>query len=84
MIDPDGKCTAIRCNKPATMTLDLKVVREKDENHQGYEFEQEIPYCDECLGWFYRSFSRKSYHTTIRGVTILVDLDEEFGHLDYT
>lgn len=65
------ECSAIRCHQEATMTLDLRTTYEDDFTH-----EDSIPYCDDDLGWFYRSFSRKSYQTEILGVTILRDLDD--------
>lgn len=74
MINEDGTCTQVMCNNQATMTLDLTVPL-----HNGDMYEQSVPYCDEDLGWFYRSFMRKSYNVKVRGITILKDLDEEFG-----
>lgn len=71
------ECTRIDCHKEATVTLDLTIpLGNTDET-----FDQEIPYCDNDIGWFFRSFSRKSYHVTVRGITVIKDLDDEFDFL---
>jgi hypothetical protein len=71
------ECRRINCAQEATMTLDLTVPL----GDSGETFNQELPYCDNDLGWFYRSFARKSYKVTIRGITVIKDLDVVFNNL---
>lgn len=70
------ECRQVMCSKEATMTLDVTVPLAGS----GKTFDQEIPYCDDCLGWFYRSFMRKSYNVTVRGITVIKDPDVEFDN----
>lgn len=70
----ENKCTAVVCSAPPTMKLRVRVT----SPHVLYV--DEIPYCDEHIGWFYRSFSRKSYKgIDVLGIDIIVSVDEEFG-----
>lgn len=69
-------CTAIRCHDMPTMALVLRISYPNSLDG----FIDEVPYCDEHIGWFYRSFSRKSYENTeVLGIKILIDADAEFG-----
>lgn len=65
------ECLQINCHNEATMTLDVTV----PYGDSGKTFDQELPYCDNDLGWFYRSFMRKSYRVEVRGITVIKDLD---------
>lgn len=74
----ENECTAVMCDRPPTMTLDLTITVGQERE----AMEQEIPYCDDHIGWFYRSFMRKSYDTDVRGITILLDVDDQFKSFD--
>ena len=70
----ENKCTAIVCSKKPTMKLRIRVTSQR-----GVDYVGEIPYCDDHIGWFYRSFSGESYENTeVLGIDIIVSADEEF------
>lgn len=70
----DNTCTEIRCTLRPTMAVLLNL------SHPSGGIDQEIPYCDGHIGWFYRSFSRESYDSVqVCGIKILLSADEEFG-----
>lgn len=54
------KCTTVFCDKVATMTLDILLLREAGRAADAKSY----PYCDEHLGMFYRTF------TTMPGIVI--------------
>lgn len=71
------ECTAIVCSKEATMEIVTSVTFTNSEPHV-----DSVPYCDEHLGWFYRSFSRPSYkEVEVVGINILLDCDTEFARI---
>lgn len=72
-----SECTAIVCGDPATLAIDVTIRAGKDRE----PWPQQIPYCDKHFGWFYRSLARKSYDTEVNGVTILLDVDDQFNSL---
>ena len=74
----DGICFSIRCDNEATMAIRL---RTRFPGTDDDDYEHAPQYCDDCLGWFYRSFARKSYNTEVLGVDILKDMDEDFGRI---
>jgi hypothetical protein len=72
------ECRAVVCNKKATMSITVAVTFDFGRD----TMIDEVPYCDEHTGWFYRSFSRPSYsNVEVVGINILLDCDTEFARI---